>query len=49
MGERISALDGRLTVGEHESHGEHGWRVLAELPLPGGVVPALPPEERRAE
>ena len=49
MGERISALDGRLTVGEHEEHGEHGWRVLAELPLPGGVVPALPPEERRAE
>ena len=37
MGERIAALNGRLTVGEH---GEHGWRVLAELPLPGGVVAA---------
>ena len=42
MGERISALDGRLTVGEH---GENGWRVLAELPLPGGVVAARSPEE----
>jgi signal transduction histidine kinase len=31
MGERIEALDGRLTVG---AHGEHEWRVLAELPLP---------------
>ncbi|TCC20263.1 sensor histidine kinase [Kribbella speibonae] len=36
MGERIDALDGRLTVGEH---GEHEWRVLAELPLPGGIGP----------
>ncbi len=43
MTERIEALDGRLTVGEH---GEHGWRVLAELPLPGGVVAAQPPEKR---
>ncbi|WP_433166072.1 sensor histidine kinase [Kribbella sp. CA-247076] len=42
MSERIDALDGRLTVGEH---GEHGWRVLAELPLPGYVA-ARPPEER---
>ncbi|GAB3900740.1 histidine kinase [Kibdelosporangium lantanae] len=31
MGERIAALDGRLTAGEH---GERGWQVLAELPLP---------------
>ncbi|ADB33511.1 histidine kinase [Kribbella flavida DSM 17836] len=45
MSERIDALDGRLTVGEH---GEHGWRVLAELPLPGGVVAAQPPERRTA-
>ncbi|MEV6906016.1 histidine kinase [Amycolatopsis sp. NPDC051071] len=35
MGERIAALDGRLAAGEH---GDHGWRVLAELPLPGGVA-----------
>ncbi|GAB2604854.1 sensor histidine kinase [Kribbella endophytica] len=34
MRERIDALDGHLTVGEH---GDHEWRVLAELPLPGGV------------
>ncbi|WP_328452836.1 sensor histidine kinase [Amycolatopsis sp. NBC_00438] len=33
MGERIAALDGRLTAGEH---GDRGWRVLAELPLPEG-------------
>ena len=39
MGERIAALDGTLSAGEH---GEHGWRVLAELPLPGGVAPARP-------
>ncbi|SDW51489.1 Signal transduction histidine kinase [Amycolatopsis xylanica] len=31
MGERIAALDGRLTAGED---GERCWRVLAELPLP---------------
>nr|WP_246481701.1 histidine kinase [Amycolatopsis umgeniensis] len=35
MGERIAALDGRLSAGEH---GERGWRVLAELPLPGGAA-----------
>lgn len=45
MGERIDALDGRLTVGEH---GEHEWRVLAELPLPGGIGAAQPPEGRTA-
>jgi len=37
MAERISALDGKLTAG---AHGERGWRVLAELPLPGGVSAA---------
>jgi signal transduction histidine kinase len=47
MSERIAALDGRLTVGEHHEHGEYGWRVRAELPLPGGVVAALPLEEGR--
>ncbi|WP_370949616.1 sensor histidine kinase [Amycolatopsis sp. cg5] len=31
MGERIAALDGTLSAGEH---GERCWRVLAELPLP---------------
>ncbi|GAB3158740.1 histidine kinase [Amycolatopsis stemonae] len=41
MGERIAALDGRLVAGEH---GERGWRVLAELPLPGGVAAARPLE-----
>ncbi|WP_350277067.1 histidine kinase [Kribbella sp. HUAS MG21] len=46
MAERISALDGKLTVGEY---GESGWRVLAELPLPGGVVAARPPKETTAE
>ncbi|MEV5961260.1 histidine kinase [Kribbella sp. NPDC051952] len=46
MSERIAALDGRLTVGED---GENGWRVRAELPLPGGVVAALPLEEGRVE
>ncbi|ONI74019.1 two-component sensor histidine kinase [Kribbella sp. ALI-6-A] len=45
MSERIDALDGRLTVGQH---GEHGWRVLAELPLPGGVVAARPPDKGAA-
>ncbi len=45
MGERIDALDGRLTVGEH---GEHEWRVLAELPLPGGIGAAQAPERRTA-
>jgi signal transduction histidine kinase len=45
MSERIDALDGRLTVGEH---GEHGWRVLAELPLPGGVMAAQPPDKGAA-
>ncbi|VVJ18396.1 Two-component system sensor histidine kinase [Amycolatopsis camponoti] len=33
MGERIAALDGRLTAGQH---GDRGWRVLAELPMPEG-------------
>ncbi|GAA3092810.1 signal transduction histidine kinase [Kribbella aluminosa] len=37
MGERIGALDGTLTAGEEDDHGERGWRVLAELPLPDGV------------
>jgi signal transduction histidine kinase len=46
MSERIDALDGKLTAGEH---GEHGWRVLAELPLPGGVMAVRPPEERTAQ
>jgi signal transduction histidine kinase len=46
MFERISALGGRLTVGES---GESSWRVLAELPLPGGVVAARPPKERTAQ
>ncbi|MFD5096475.1 sensor histidine kinase [Amycolatopsis thailandensis] len=41
MAERISALDGTLIAGEH---GERGWRVLAELPLPGGVSPAAAAE-----
>ncbi|MFC3454842.1 sensor histidine kinase [Amycolatopsis speibonae] len=45
MAERISALDGRLTAGEH---GERGWRVLAELPLPGGVSAADAPERGSA-
>ncbi|TWD84049.1 signal transduction histidine kinase [Kribbella amoyensis] len=46
MGERIDALDGRLTAGEH---GERGWRVLAELPLPGGVVATRRREEGTAQ
>ena len=46
MSERVEALDGRLTAGEH---GEHGWRVLAELPLPGGVMAVRPAEERAAQ
>jgi signal transduction histidine kinase len=46
MGERIHALDGSLTAGEH---GERRWRVLAELPLPGGVVAASPAEEGTAQ
>ncbi|MFG1910980.1 sensor histidine kinase [Kribbella sp. NPDC048928] len=37
MGERIHALDGSLTAGEH---GERCWRVLAELPLPGAPLAA---------
>lgn len=37
MGERIDALEGSLTAGEH---GDRRWRVLAELPLPGGVMAA---------
>ncbi|GAB3735212.1 histidine kinase [Amycolatopsis oliviviridis] len=41
MAERIAALDGTLTAG---AHGERGWRVLAELPLPGGVSAASVPE-----
>lgn len=45
MGERIAALDGTLTAGEH---GERGWRVLAELPLPGGVAAARPAEGETA-
>jgi signal transduction histidine kinase len=35
MQERIEALDGTLAAGEDDDHGERGWRVLAELPLPG--------------
>jgi signal transduction histidine kinase len=31
MGERIEALGGTLTAGPH---GDRGWRVLAQLPLP---------------
>ncbi len=42
MGERIAALDGRLTVGEY---GDLEWRVLAELPLPDGIEAARRPEE----
>ncbi|MGC4938631.1 sensor histidine kinase [Kribbella sp. DT2] len=42
MRERIAALDGQLTVGEH---GDHEWRVLAELPLPGEAAAARPPGE----
>ncbi|GAB2604218.1 sensor histidine kinase [Kribbella endophytica] len=42
MRERIDALDGHLTVGDH---GDHEWRVLAELPLPGGVGAARSPGE----
>ncbi|OLZ43664.1 sensor histidine kinase [Amycolatopsis keratiniphila] len=41
MAERIAALDGTLTAG---ADGERGWRVLAELPLPGGVSAAAEPE-----
>ncbi|WP_394361023.1 sensor histidine kinase [Amycolatopsis sp. SB7-3] len=41
MAERIGALDGTLTAG---AAGERGWRVLAELPLPGGVSAAAAPE-----
>ncbi|MFE5504599.1 sensor histidine kinase [Amycolatopsis japonica] len=41
MAERIGALDGTLTAG---ADGERGWRVLAELPLPGGVSAAAAPE-----
>ncbi|WP_427896044.1 sensor histidine kinase [Kribbella sp. GL6] len=37
MGERIGALDGTLTAGEQDDHGERRWRVLAELPLTGEV------------
>ncbi|AUI58896.1 sensor histidine kinase [Amycolatopsis sp. BJA-103] len=46
MGERIAALDGRLSAGEH---GERGWRVLAELPLPGGAAAARPREGGSAQ
>ncbi|OXM45129.1 sensor histidine kinase [Amycolatopsis alba] len=45
MAERISALDGTLTAG---GHGERGWRVLAELPLPGGVSATAAPERGSA-
>ncbi|GAA1594237.1 histidine kinase [Kribbella hippodromi] len=38
MGERIDALGGTLTAGEADDDEERGWRVLAELPLPGGVA-----------
>ncbi|MBB4686807.1 sensor histidine kinase [Amycolatopsis jiangsuensis] len=41
MRERIVALGGTLTAGEH---GERGWRVLADLPLPGGAAADRPPE-----
>ncbi|MFF0341324.1 sensor histidine kinase [Kribbella sp. NPDC004875] len=45
MGERIDALDGKLSAGEH---GDHGWRVLAELPLPGGVAATRTAQEEPA-
>ncbi|MFI5589440.1 sensor histidine kinase [Amycolatopsis sp. NPDC051758] len=45
MGERIAALNGTLTAGEH---GERGWRVLAELPLPDATAAAPPPKEEDA-
>ncbi|MGW7681709.1 sensor histidine kinase [Kribbella sp. NPDC054772] len=45
MGERIDALDGKLSAGEH---GDHGWRVLAELPLPGGVAATRTTQEEPA-
>ncbi|RJQ91255.1 sensor histidine kinase [Amycolatopsis panacis] len=44
MRERIMALEGRLTAGEH---GARGWRVLAELPLPA-VTQAIRPTGRGA-